>query len=177
MQMLDKEQQVKGDLVFFQDFETPHDLVAHDEINIGFVVGYVTNANELGVFSQLHQLLLTLGAGEVDPAHNAGNEIAIPSQTQHPVVLFQVMLSLHKYRFLNAHFLNQRPQIIRQETATYRLQQWGLQPVVGKPPQFPKMLMRVDGDHGSGNWVIVFRTAFHIEPIVDRFEYRLHFPQ
>ena len=74
-QMLNEEQQVEGNPVFLQDFQAADHFVAHDEIVIGFIVGHVTNADELGVFPQLEQLLLALRAGQIDPAHDAGDKI------------------------------------------------------------------------------------------------------
>src|SRR5205807_10435121 len=62
-------------------------------------------------------LLLALFAGQIDPADDAGEEIVLLRQAEHPASLLQVVLRLHEDRLLHAGVFQVRRQIARQKIA------------------------------------------------------------
>ena len=60
LEVLDIEQQVEGNLVFLQDLESANDLGANNEVVVRFVLGDMSDSDELLVRGELFQLLLAV---------------------------------------------------------------------------------------------------------------------
>ncbi len=92
------EEQVEGDTVPLEDPKAPQDVVTNDPVVVRLVVGDVPDADEPGVAPQLGELVLAGLAGEIHPAHHAGQEVVALGEAQHPAALLDVVLGLDEDR-------------------------------------------------------------------------------
>jgi hypothetical protein len=102
LQVLDVEEQVERDLVLLEDLEAPDDVVADDEVVVGLALRDVADADELLLGLELDDLLLALGAREVDPADDAQDEGVLLREVEDPAVLAEVVLGLDEDRAVDA---------------------------------------------------------------------------
>ena len=127
-EVLDVKEQVERDAVRLQDLEAAEDVVADDEVVVGLVLGDVPDADELGVVLDLEQLPLAVGAGQVDPADDPGDERVPLGQAERPVVLAGVVLGLDDDRPVDPGRAEQRLQVVGQEVAADRGERGGVEP-------------------------------------------------
>src|SRR3989442_6200136 len=97
--------------------------------------------------AQLGEPLGDVGRGEVDPAHDAGDEVGVRGGREEFARLVEARARLHEDRPAHSVRLEQRAQILGAERSADRGELVG-QPGIRRAGRVPEVMVRVD-EHGA----------------------------
>ena len=144
-QVLHVKEQVEWHTMLLQHLQAAQHTGPDNEIIVRFIMRHVPDTNELRVVLELQQLPLACLAREIHPSHHARKPVGLFRHAQHPAILLNIMLRLHKDALAHARGIEVRLEVARQIITANRLKIWVIQPcVIERPAPLPEMLMGIN---------------------------------
>jgi hypothetical protein len=127
--------------------DAAHETGSQQKIVVGFVLDNMAHADEARVVGEAGEVFGEIVTAQVDPAHNALDEMMTGSEPEKPMCFFQGLPRLDGHAAIELCRAQEWRKVYGQKVAAQR--PVGANPRILRRFVAPKMLMRIDPHHST----------------------------